>query len=125
MAFDTVQADVSANLRAKLLNCIPKKQSETANLAKHVELAVGMKYDITANIDVDDGITNGSSCEVKFIDFRIKERPTSSIVWVMFNDEKIGMNVRQKYSQWYNRNVNKCWTPIFDVKITFQSRNKT
>jgi hypothetical protein len=45
----------------------------TANLAKHVELAVGMKYDITANIDVEDGITNGSSCEVKFIDFRIKE----------------------------------------------------
>jgi hypothetical protein len=125
MAFDTVQADVSANVKAKLLNCIPNKQSETANLAKHVELAVGMKYDITANIDVDDGITNGSSCEVKFIDFRIKERPTSSIVWVMLNDEKIGMNVRQKYSQWYNRNVNKCWTPIFDVKITFQSRNKT
>jgi hypothetical protein len=71
-------------------------------------------------VDVEDGITNGSSCEVKFIDFRKKERPTSSIVWVMFNDEKIGMNVRQKYSQWYNRNVNKCWTPIFDVKITFQ-----
>jgi hypothetical protein len=49
------------------LNCIPNKQSETANLAKHVQLAVGMKYDITANIDVEDGITNGSSCEVKFI----------------------------------------------------------
>jgi hypothetical protein len=46
MAFDTVQADVSANVKAKLLNCIPNKQSETANLAKHVELAVGMKYDI-------------------------------------------------------------------------------
>jgi hypothetical protein len=61
MAFDTVQADVSAKLKAKLLNCIPNKQSETANLAKHVELAVGMKYDITANIDVEDGITNGSS----------------------------------------------------------------
>jgi hypothetical protein len=29
--------------------------------AKHVELAVGMRYDITANIDVEDGITNGSS----------------------------------------------------------------
>ena len=125
MAFDTVQADVSANVKAKLLNCIPNKQSETANLAKHVELAVGMKYDITANIDVEDGITNGSSCEVKFIDFRIKERPTPSIVWVMFNDEKIGMNARKKYSQWYNSNVNKCWTPIFDVKITFQIRNKT
>ena len=125
MAFDTVQADVSANVKAKLLNCIPNKQSETANLAKHVELAVGMKYDITANIDVEDGITNGSSCEVKFIDFRIKERPTPSIVWVMFNDEKIGMNARKKYSQWYNSNVNKCWTPIFDVKRTFQIRNKT
>jgi hypothetical protein len=71
-----------------------------------VELAVGMKYDITANIDIEDGITNGSSCEVKFIDFRIKERPTPSIVWVMFNDEKIGMNARKKYSQWYNSNVN-------------------
>jgi hypothetical protein len=61
IAFDTVQADVTANLKAKLLNCTPNKQSETANPAKHVELAVGMRYDITANIDVEDGITNGSS----------------------------------------------------------------
>ena len=60
-----VQSDVSTSIKSKLLNSLPRKQSDTANLAKEVELAVGMKYDPSANIGVTDGLTNGSSCELK------------------------------------------------------------
>lgn len=73
-AFDTVHTDVSTSIKAKLLNSLPRKQSDTANLAKEVELAVGMKYDLTNNIDVTDGLINGSSCELKVIENRQKEK---------------------------------------------------
>lgn len=42
--FGTVQADVSTSIKPKLVNSLPRKQSDTANLAKEGELAVGMKY---------------------------------------------------------------------------------
>lgn len=73
-AFDTVHTDVSTSIKAKLLNSLPRKQSDTANLAIEVELAVGMKYDLTNNIDVTDGLINGSSCELKVIENKQKEK---------------------------------------------------
>jgi hypothetical protein len=79
-AFDTVHTDVSTSIKAKLLNSLPRKQSDTANLAKEVELAVCMKYDLTNNIDVTDDLINVSSCELKIIENRQKEktsRPSS------------------------------------------------
>jgi hypothetical protein len=35
-----------------------------------------------------------------------------------------GMNARKKYSQWYNSNVNKCWTPILMLKELFKLGTK-
>lgn len=103
---------------------MPSNQSDTANFAQEVELAVGMKYDLTANIEVTDGMTNCSSCEVKMIDYRLNtHRP--SIVWVKFNDDKIGSNTRTKYSHLYGKNVRKSWTPVFDIKRSFVYRYKT
>ena len=121
---DTISADVSDNIKKKLLSNLPKKQSDTANLGNIVELAVGMKYDLTANIDVDDGLTNGSSCEVRLIEYKTNT-PRPSIVWVKFIDEKIGSVTRQKYRHLYSKHVDKTWTPIFDIKRSFVYRFKT
>ena len=125
-AFDTVQADVSSSIKTKLLSSLPRKQTDTANLAKEVELAICMKYDLTANIDVADGLTNGSSCEIKKIENRQPEKTSRpSVVWVQFEDKKIGSNTRTKYSNLYAQNIEKSWTPIFDIKrsFTYNRRN--
>ncbi|CAC5416141.1 unnamed protein product [Mytilus coruscus] len=74
-AVDTVCGDLPASVKTKLLwlyqtvfSSLPEKQYDTANLAKEVVLAIGMKYDLTANIEVIDGLTNGSTCELKLIE---------------------------------------------------------
>ena len=122
-AVDTVVGDFSPPIKAKLISSLPGKQSDTANLAKEVELAIGMKYDLTANIEVTDGLTNGSSCQVKLFEYKTKsQRP--SIVWVKFNDEKIGTNTRKKYNHLYSQNIDKRWTPVFDIKRSFSYRYK-
>ncbi|CAC5396351.1 unnamed protein product [Mytilus coruscus] len=53
-AVDTVCGDLPTSVKTKLLSSLPEKQSDTANLAKEVVLATGMKYDLTANIEVTD-----------------------------------------------------------------------
>jgi hypothetical protein len=65
-----------------------------------------MKYDLTANIDVTDGLTNGSSCEIKVIENKQPEKTSRpSIVWVRFHDGKIGSNNRTKYSNLYHKQI--------------------
>ncbi|XP_061178430.1 uncharacterized protein LOC133187077 [Saccostrea echinata] len=62
---DTVLKDYSKELKEKLLRSLFKADdvSKTANLMQKLILAVGMIYDISVNVDVSDGLTNGSSCK--------------------------------------------------------------
>ena len=123
---DAVQADVSTDIKVKLIKSLPTNQSNTANLAMQVELAVGMKYDLTANIDVADGLTNGSSCEIKMFERRTKStRP--NIVWLKLDDKDIGKSTRKKYNHLrvYSKDVDRSWTPIFDIKRSFTYKYKT
>ncbi|CAC5400691.1 unnamed protein product [Mytilus coruscus] len=123
-AVDTVCGDLPSSVKTKLLSSLPEKQSDTANLAKEVVLAIGMKYDLTANIEVTDGLTNGSSCELKLIECKTTSlRP--SIIWVKFEDARIGANNRRKYSHLYGKDVEKTWTPMFDIKRSFTYKYKT
>ncbi|XP_076105470.1 uncharacterized protein LOC143073656 [Mytilus galloprovincialis] len=123
-AVDTVCGDLPASVKTKLLSSLPEKQSDTANLAKEVVLAIGMKYDLTANIEVTDGLTNGSTCELKLIECKTTSlRP--SIIWVKFEDARIGANNRKKYSHLYGKDVEKTWTPMFDIKRSFTYKYKT
>ncbi|VDI71350.1 Hypothetical predicted protein, partial [Mytilus galloprovincialis] len=123
-AVDTVCGDLPASVKTKLLSSLPEKQSDTANLAKEVVLAIGMKYDLTANIEVTDGLTNGSTCELKLIECKTSSlRP--SIIWVKFEDARIGANNRRKYSHLYGKDVEKTWTPMFDIKRSFTYKYKT
>jgi hypothetical protein len=85
-AFDVVQADVSSEVKRKLISLLPKNLSDTAILSEEVTLAVNMKYDFTVNVDVTDGLTNGASCVVKMIENRQKDKTSRpSIVWVKFD----------------------------------------
>ncbi|CAC5405014.1 unnamed protein product [Mytilus coruscus] len=113
-----------ASVKTKLLSSLPEKQSDTDNLAKEVVLAIGITYDLTANIEVTDGLTNGSTCELKLIESKTKSL-RQSIIWVKFEDARIGANNRRKYSHLYGKDVDKTWTPIFDIKRSFTYKYKT
>ncbi|CAC5405715.1 unnamed protein product [Mytilus coruscus] len=89
-AVDTVCGDLPLSVKSNLRSSLPEKQFATANFAKEAVVAIGMKYDLTANIEVTNGLTNDSTCELKLIESKTRSlRP--SIVWVKFEDDRLGL----------------------------------
>ncbi|XP_062599574.1 uncharacterized protein LOC134261132 [Saccostrea cucullata] len=118
---DTVLKDYSKELKEKLLRSLSKADdvSKTANLMQKLILAIGMIYDISVNVDVSDGLTNGSTCKVQLIERRLEGISRPSIVWVNFFDAAIGKITRKKYKHLYHDGINVDWTPIFEVQRSF------
>ena len=120
---------VSANIPAKgcqrLINSLPDDYSKTGELMKSSTVIVGMIVVHTANVDVEDGLTNGATSVVKQIDFRIEGTNRLSIIWVLFDDPQVGRTTLEKYRKLYNSSILKDWTPVFDVQRTFIVNYKT
>ena len=120
---------VSANIPAKecqtLINSLPDDYSKTGQLMKSLTVVVGMIVVHTANVDVEDGFTNGATGVVKQIDFRMEGTNRPSIIWVLFDDPRVGRTTREKYRKLYNPSINTDWTPVFDVQRTFILNYKT
>ena len=119
---------VSANIPAKecqrLINSLPD-DSKTGQLMKSLTVVVGMIVVHTANVDVEDGLTNGATDVVKQIDYRMEGTNRQSIKWVLFDDPRVGRTTRGKYRKLYNSSINTDWTPVFDVQRTFIVNYKT
>ena len=120
---------VSANIPAKecqnLINKLPYDYSKTAHLMKSLTLVVGMIVVMTVKVDVEDGLTNGASGVVKHIDYRMEGTNRPSIIWVLFDDPRIGRSAREKYRTLYNSSIHREWTPVFDAQRTFIMNYKT
>ena len=120
---------VSANIPAKecqtLINSLPDDYSKTGQLMKSLTVVVGMIVVHTANVDVEDGLTNGATGVVKQIDFRMEGTNCPSIIWVLFDDPRVGRTTPEKYRKLYNPSINTDWTPVFDVQRTFILNYKT
>ena len=117
-AQDSVIGDHTNEVRKEILQRLPSKMSDTANLMKELPLAVNCRYQCTLNVDTEDGITNGSCGLVRKLDFRTPS-PLPSIVWLEFDSKDIGAMTRRKYSHYFTRDVEESWTPIFAAKRTF------
>ena len=79
---------VSANIPAKechnLINKLSDDYTKTGRLMKSLTLVVGMIVTHTANVDVEDGLTNGATGVVKYIDYRMTTGWKKQIVQVLF-----------------------------------------
>lgn len=74
---------------------------------------------ICINVDVEDGLTNGTSCIVKKLDFRVENSSRCSIIWVEFESLLIGAKTREKYTHLYSPSCKKTWTPILEITRNF------
>ena len=89
---DTV---VSANISAqRCQELLPNNLGKTGNLMKSLTVIFGMIYVMTVNVNVEDGLLNGATGEVKFIDYRMQGTNRPSIIWVLFDDPRIGRKTR-------------------------------
>ncbi|XP_061190195.1 uncharacterized protein LOC133198054 [Saccostrea echinata] len=118
------QTKLSALVKLKLVQNLPENPASTGQLRTNLVIAEDMLYDISVNLDVTDGLTNGASCVVKYIEYQ-QSLLRPAIVWVLFADSNIGISRRHQYSHLFSTNVNTTWTPIFEAKRTFVYNRKT
>ena len=82
--------------------------------------AINLVYAITVNIKTDDGLLNGATCVLKRYNIWNKvQKQMPSILWVYFEDMKIGQQWRYRYKRFYNLEIDKTWTPIFAIDCHF------
>ncbi len=122
-----VAANISQERQDRILKQIPRDASSTMGLPYSLTIVIGMIYDLTVNIDTEDGLTNGASCVVKYIDYKQVETTRPSIIWVQFDDKRIGNDRRTKYFNrgFYKISIDNNWTPIFDIERTFSIRHNS
>ena len=122
LCLDTVaSANISPKKARELISELPYDPEKTANMEKVLTVKVGMKYSVPVNVNVEDGLANGTTGKVKFIEYKILGSNRPSIIWMKFNDPRIGMATSEKYFQrrFNNSNIQRDWTPIFEVETTF------
>ena len=81
---------------------------------------MGEKYDLTTNVNVTDGMTNGAECVVEEIDYSVENSTRPSIIWVSFPQASIGQNDRNELAQLFTKNINTTWTPILEITRQFK-----
>ncbi|KAJ8048298.1 ATP-dependent DNA helicase PIF1 [Holothuria leucospilota] len=118
-AVDTIGGDYPATVKQDLKKRFPTVANKTAGLMLSLPVAVDSIYETVANIDVNDGITNGSSCIVKHIQYLDINNPKPSIIWVQFDKETVGQITRAKYKKYFGPFIDTSWTPIFAISRNF------
>lgn len=61
---DTVSGDVTEDMKQKILSKVSDDPSKTMGLLKNLLIVEDMPAEICINIDVEDGLTNGTTCLV-------------------------------------------------------------
>ncbi|XP_071810917.1 uncharacterized protein [Apostichopus japonicus] len=118
-ANDSICSDMTDTIKEGIKAAIPTDPSKTCGLFGALPIAVENKYETVVNVDVDDGITNGSSCVVKKLQYLDSNNPRPSIIWVQFDNLEAGREARCRYRQYYSPDIDVKWTPIFAIKRTF------
>lgn len=122
-SIDTVIGDLQENLHEKVKNRIPDNPSKTMGLHSTLKLAEGLSVEISINVSVEDGLTNGASGKIKYLDFRIEGSERCSIVWILFDDMNIGKLQRSQHKNLVKASINRNWTPIFEISRKFSLSN--
>lgn len=118
-AIDTISGELPNSMIQKILSKVPDHATKTKGLMKYLCLGEELPAEICVNIDVKDGMTNGTPCTVKRLDFRVLGSKRCSIVWVKFCSEDIGKTCRSRFKHLFNNLVSSSWTPILEIARKF------
>jgi hypothetical protein len=90
-------------------SCFDEEDMEkTANLPRSIQFKIGIKYSITKNLAVTDGIANGVVGVLKHIVRTQRVRSTKPLikrVWLDFNNNDVGENLKQKCKEFYEKDL--------------------
>ena len=118
-SIDVAVGDVSKTVKTRILQRVSKHHTKTMGLMGKLPVALNQHVDISINVNVSDGLTNGATGVVKFIDYRVPNSERCSIIWIRFDCQTVGQNTRSKYSSLYKSGIAKTWTPVFEISRQF------
>jgi hypothetical protein len=126
-ALDRVQGHGSAKEKEKLLEYANTFSTADADGLPHrVNLKIGATYFISTNVDVSDGLFNGSTGILRAIEFGSMDNeqvPTG--VLMEFGSDIVGIGARNRYKDYLvNNNIPKTSTPIKRFKRVLQKSGK-
>ena len=119
-AVDIVVGDISDEKKQQFKQSIPSDSTKTMGLYSVLSVATSAKYDLTSNVSVNDGMTNGTACTICKIDYRVLNSSRPSIIWVLFSEPNVGQICRKENSHLYNVHIQKDWTPILEITPQFK-----
>lgn len=96
VAYDCCVGDAPVSAKEHILNKVSNFDiQKTGGLRTNLTLKCGIKYMITCNIDVSDGLVNGAIGTLQDITYNNQNKV--SILWLKFNSLFIGSNRRKRY----------------------------
>ena len=119
-AIDIVLGDLSDELKERLKKQIPKDPSKTMGLYSVSSILKDAKYDLTTNVSVVDGMTNGAECIIKKVDTEYQVQQDQVLFGFYFTKNTLEKNYRNEYSHLYNQNIDRRWVPILEVTRQFR-----
>lgn len=92
---------------------------KTYGLIADLGLSINLKYMITVNSSVSDGIVNGSIGKLMEVQDAVDGEP--EVLWLLFPNEQVGKKARQEYPHRFHHD----WTPIFKTTKSFKVTDKS
>lgn len=114
-AWDVVLGEATPQVKGKVLKAIPLDASKTMGLYKCLQLALGLRAELSTNVNVEDELANGASCVIKCVNKSIGNS-LNGCIWVQFDNNIIGAKCRREKQNLYSENISRDWTPIIQVK---------
>jgi hypothetical protein len=124
-AVDTILGKVTDKTKRSVLSSLAKKKtSEMNGLPYKLRLKVGIKYMVTCNLDVEDGLVNGSCGVLKLITFKINTTDPLKL-WLDFNSEVVGNKARLLQKEHMREaNIDSKLTPMSKFSSVLNISNK-
>ena len=93
--------------------------TDTGSLVRDLELAIGLLYELSYNINIPDGLVNGAYGYLRHVQFSdSNDKPIA--IWLEFEETCIGSCQRMTYRRYRTPEIDKSWTPIFSRTADFQ-----
>uniref|UniRef100_A0A8W8LNP2 DNA helicase n=1 Tax=Magallana gigas TaxID=29159 RepID=A0A8W8LNP2_MAGGI len=108
-AIDWVIGCPNEALHPRILCKVPDDNSKTMGQVSDLQLVIDVPAEITNNVNVQDGVTNGSPCIVKKFDYFVQDSERVSIVWVEFLEESTGQKIRTEHFRLYHNGIERFW----------------
>ena len=119
-AIDSPPDNITATMRISILGAAQNKDvNSTGNLPYDLAVKEGVLYDLTANVDVQDGMVNGAECHVRHIEKNPANESFPKCIWVEFIDSAVGRDLRRKWNPRNNSRIPNTWTPVFAIRRSF------